>query len=180
MVVTNLSNSSLKWEKTSSWNVGLDFGLFNSRLSGTLDIYQKKTTDLLISRNLPGSAGFSSTYYNQGSLNNKGVEFSLNAQIIDSSSWKWSVSGNIGVNRNEISDLGLLPADFGCLGERVGYYGNSLGDHFGVGHIFLAGEAPGLFYGYVTQGIVQKEDITENGIKYIKQRWKCGILPNGE
>ena len=68
MVVTNLSNSSLKWEKTSSWNVGLDFGLFNSRLSGTLDIYQKKTTDLLISRNLPGSAGFSSTYYNQGSL----------------------------------------------------------------------------------------------------------------
>lgn len=113
--------------KTSSWNVGLDFGLFNSRLSGTLDIYQKKTTDLLISRNLPGSAGFSSTYYNQGSLNNKGVEFSLNAQIIDSSSWKWSVSGNIGVNRNEISDLGLLPADFGCLGERVGYYGNSLG-----------------------------------------------------
>ena len=174
MVVTNLSNSSLKWEKTSSWNVGLDFGLFNSRLSGTLDIYQKKTTDLLISRNLPGSAGFSSTYYNQGSLNNKGVEFSLNAQIIDSSSWKWSVSGNIGVNRNEISDLGLLPADFGCLGERVGYYGNSLGDHFGVGHIFLAGEAPGLFYGYVTQGIVQKEDITENGIKYIKQDGSVG------
>jgi len=62
MVVTNLSNSSLKWEKTSSWNVGLDFGLFNSRLSGTLDIYQKKTTDLLISRNLPGSAGFSSSF----------------------------------------------------------------------------------------------------------------------
>lgn len=174
MVVTNLSNSSLKWEKTSSWNVGLDFGLFNSHLSGTLDIYQKKTTDLLISRNLPGSAGFSSTYYNQGSLNNKGVEFSLNAQVIDSSSWKWSVSGNIGVNRNEISDLGLLPADFGCLGERVGYYGNSLGDHFGVGHIFLAGEAPGLFYGYVTQGIVQKEDITENGIKYIKQDGSVG------
>ena len=108
MVVTNLSNSSLKWEKTSSWNVGLDFGLFNSHLSGTLDIYQKKTTDLLISRNLPGSAGFSSTYYNQGSLNNKGVEFSLNAQVIDSSSWKWSVSGNIGVNRNEILDLGIF------------------------------------------------------------------------
>ena len=47
--VTNLSNNSLKWEKTASWNAGLDFGLFNSRLSGTLDVYQKKTTDLLIS-----------------------------------------------------------------------------------------------------------------------------------
>ena len=174
MVVTNLSNSSLKWERTSSWNIGFDFGLFNSRLSGALDIYQKKTTDLLISRNLPGSAGFSSTYYNQGSLNNKGVEFSLNAQIIDNSAWKWSVSGNIGANKNKILDLGLLPADFGCLGERVGYYGNSLGDHFGVGHIFLSGEAPGLFYGYVTQGIVQKEDITDNGIKYIKQDGSVG------
>lgn len=64
--VTNLSNNSLKWEKTASWNAGLDFGLFNSRLSGTLDVYQKKTTDLLISRTLPGSAGFASTYYNQG------------------------------------------------------------------------------------------------------------------
>lgn len=62
--VTNLSNNSLKWEKTASWNAGLDFGLFNSRLSGTLDVYQKKTTDLLISRTLPGSAGFASTYYN--------------------------------------------------------------------------------------------------------------------
>lgn len=81
--VTNLSNNSLKWEKTASWNAGLDFGLFNSRLSGTLDVYQKKTTDLLISRTLPGSAGFASTYYNQGAMKNNGVELSLNAQIID-------------------------------------------------------------------------------------------------
>lgn len=66
--VTNLSNNSLKWEKTASWNAGLDFGLFNSRLSGTLDVYQKKTTDLLISRTLPGSAGFASTYYNVSSI----------------------------------------------------------------------------------------------------------------
>lgn len=159
--VTNLSNNSLKWEKTASWNAGLDFGLFNSRLSGTLDVYQKKTTDLLISRTLPGSAGFASTYYNQGAMKNNGVELSLNAQIIDKKDWKWSVSGNIGFNKSEIAELGLLPSDFGFLGEKVGYYGNSIGDHFGVGHVFLEGEAPGLFFGYVTQGIVQPEDITE-------------------
>ena len=135
--VTNLSNNSLKWEKTASWNAGLDFGLFNSRLSGTLDVYQKKTTDLLISRTLPGSAGFASTYYNQGSMKNNGVELSLNAQIIDKKDWKWSVSGNIGFNKSEIAELGLLPSDFGFLGEKVGYYGNSIGDHFGVGHVFL-------------------------------------------
>lgn len=167
--VTNLSNNSLKWEKTASWNAGLDFGLFNSRLSGTLDVYQKKTTDLLISRTLPGSAGFASTYYNQGAMKNNGVELSLNAQIIDKKDWKWSVSGNIGFNKSEIAELGLLPSDFGFLGEKVGYYGNSIGDHFGVGHVFLEGEAPGLFFGYVTQGIVQPEDITEQGVKYTKK-----------
>ena len=174
LVVTNLSNNSLKWEKTASWNVGLDFGLFNSRLSGTLDLYKKKTTDLLISRQLPGSAGFSSTYYNQGSLNNTGVEFSLRGRIIDTQNWKWEVTGNIGVNKAEIGDLGLLPTNFGALGEKVGYLGNSLGDHFGVGHIFLTGEAPGLFYGYVTDGIVQTEDVTENGIRFTNRDGKEG------
>lgn len=172
--VTNLSNNGLKWEKTASWNVGVDFGLFKSRLSGTLDVYQKKTTDLLISRTLPGSAGFASTYYNQGSMKNSGVEFSLNAQIIDKKDWKWSVNGNIGLNKSEIAELGLLPSDFGFLGEKVGYYGNSIGDHFGVGHVFLEGEAPGLFFGYVTQGIVQPEDITEQGVKYTKKDGTVG------
>ena len=174
LTVTNLPNDGLTWEKTSSWNIGFDFGLFRSRLTGTLDLYMKQTKDLLISRNLPGSAGFSSTYYNQGSLDNKGVEFSLTAQMIDMKDLKWSLTGNIGKNKSKIVDLGLLPAGFGCLGERIGYYGNSLGDHFGVGHIFLQGEAPGLFLGYVTQGIVQPEDITGQGVKFIKDDGTVG------
>ena len=174
LTITNLPNYGLTWEKTSSWNAGFDFSLLRSRLSGTIDFYVKRTNDLLISRNLPGSAGFSSTYYNQGSLDNKGVEFSLTAQIIDTKDWKWSLTGNIGKNKSKIVDLGLLPTDFGCLGERIGYYGNSLGDHFGVGHIFLEGEAPGLFLGYVTQGIVQPEDITDEGVKYIKDDGSTG------
>lgn len=172
--ITNLSNDGLTWEKTASWNTGIDFSLFRSRLSGTLDFYIKRTNDLLISRTLPGSAGFASTYYNQGSLDNKGVEFSLTAQIIDTKDWKWSVTGNIAKNKSKIVDLGLLPTDFGCLGEQIGYYGNSLGDHFGVGHVFLQGEAPGLFLGYVTQGIVQPEDITDQGVKYIKDDGSVG------
>ena len=166
--ITNLPNDGLTWEKTASWNAGLDFSLLRSRLSGTFDFYVKRTNDLLISRSLPGSAGFGSTYYNQGSLDNKGVEFSLTAQVIDSKDWKWSITGNIGKNKSKIVNLGLLPTDFGCLGERIGYYGNSLGDHFGVGHVFLQGEAPGLFLGYVTQGIVQPEDITDQGVKFME------------
>lgn len=176
MVVTNLANNSLKWEQTASWNVGVDFSLFKSRLSGTFDYYIKKTKDLLISRPLPGSSGFGSTYYNQGGLDNKGVEFSLNAQIIDTKRWKWSVTGNIGANKSKITDLGLLPSDWGCMGDRViGYEGRALADQFGVGNAFLQGEAPGLFWGYATQGIVQADDITEKGVKYIKKDGTEGI-----
>ena len=176
--INRLPNDGLTWEKTSSWNLGFDFSVFRSRLSGTIDVYAKRTNDLLISRNLPGSAGFASTYYNQGSLDNKGVEFTLNAQIVDTKDWKWSVTGNIGKNRSKIVDLGLVPTEFGCLGEGVGYYGNSLGDHFGVAHIFLQGEAPGLFLGYKTQGIVQAEDITADGVKYIKEDGTVGYYKN--
>lgn len=168
LVVTNLANNTLKWEQTASWNAGVDFSFFKSRLGGTLDFYVKKTTDLLISRPLPGSSGFGSTYFNQGDLKNQGIEFSLNAQIIDTKDWKWSLSGNIGANKSEISNLGLLPSDWGCMGERVGYEGTSLGDHFGVGNAFLQGEAPGLFWGYATQGIVQTEDISDKGVKYVQ------------
>lgn len=88
MVVTNLSNNSLKWEQTASWNFGVDFSFFKSRLNGTVDYYVKKTSDLLISRPLPGSSGFNSTYFNQGDLKNQGVELSLNAQIVDTKDWK--------------------------------------------------------------------------------------------
>lgn len=174
-IVTNLANTGLKWEQTASWNAGIDFSFFRSRLSGTIDVYQKKTSDLLISRTLPGSAGFSSTYYNQGSLTNKGVELSLTVVPIEKGDWHWDVSGNIGINRTKIQDLGLTESDFGYLSTEaggnytIGYYGNSIGDHFGVGHIFLEGKAPGLFFGYKTQGVVQSSDVTDEGVKYIAE-----------
>lgn len=168
MVVTNMANNSLKWEQTASWNFGVDFSLFKSRLSGTFDYYIKKTQDLLISRPLPGSSGFGSTYFNQGDMKNQGIEFSLNAQIVDTKDWKWSLSGNIGANKSEITNLGLIPSNWGCMGERIGYEGAKLGDHFGVGNAFLQGEAPGLFWGYATQGIVQTEDLSDEGVKFIK------------
>ena len=168
MIVNGMANDALKWEQTASWNFGVDFSLFKSRLSGTVDYYIKKTQDLLISKPMPGSIGFANTYFNQGDMKNQGVEFSLNAQIIDTKDWKWSLSGNIGVNKSEITSLGMLPVNIGCLKDVIGYEGATLGDHFGTANVFLQGEAPGLFFGYATQGIVQPEDITKDGVKYIK------------
>lgn len=167
MAVSNLQNDGLKWERTSSWNAGVDFGFFNGRLSGTIDVYKKKTTDLLISRSLPASSGFASVMLNQGSLANKGIEFSLNADIIrNKSGWSWNLGGNIGHNKSSIEDLGFEPTDFGMLEGVRGYMGKTLGDHFGIANLFIAGKAPGLFFGYQTQGIIQPEDIVDGKVAY--------------
>lgn len=170
MAVSNLQNNGLKWERTSSWNGGVDFGFFRGRLSGSVDVYQKKTIDLLISRSLPASSGFNSVMLNQGSLSNKGVEISLNGDILaNKKGLSWSVGGNIGFNKSTIGDLGFAPSDFGMLKDVKGYQGATVGDHFGIANLFLVGEAPGLFFGYQTQGIIQKEDIVDGKVAYIAQ-----------
>ncbi|EJW91483.1 TonB-dependent receptor plug [gut metagenome] len=167
MGVSNLANDGLKWERTSSWNAGVDFAFFNSRLSGSIDVYQKKTDDLLISRALPASSGFNSVMLNQGSLKNKGFEFSLNADILRNvNGWSWNIGGNFGLNKSEIGDLGFTPTDFGMVKNVRGYQGTTLGDHFGIANLFIVGEAPGLFFGYKTQGIIQPEDIVDGKVAY--------------
>lgn len=167
MAVSNLQNDGLKWERTSSWNAGVDFGLFKGRLSGSVDMYQKKTEDLLISRVLPASSGFGSVMVNQGSLKNKGFEITLNGDVFrNAKRWSWSVGGNIGFNKSEIADLGFEPTDFGMMKNVRGYEGAKLGDHFGIANLFIVGEAPGLFFGYQTQGIIQPEDIVDGKVGY--------------
>lgn len=128
---------------------------------------RKKTNDLLISRSLPASSGFASVMLNQGSLKNKGVEISLNGDILRNlNGWSWSLGGNIGFNKSKIGDLGFAPTDFGTLKNVRGYQGTSIGDHFGIANLFIAGEAPGLFFGYKTQGIIQPEDIVDGKVAY--------------
>lgn len=166
MEVSNLQNDGLKWERTSSWNAGVDFGFFKSRLSGTIDLYRKKTSNLLIMRSLPLSSGFTSVMVNQGSLLNKGLEISLNGDILRSKDWNWSIGGNIGFNKATIEDLGIELADIGALKSVRGYLGASIGDHFGAANVFLEGEAPGLFFGYKTQGIIQEGDVVDGKIAY--------------
>ncbi|SEA46895.1 TonB-linked outer membrane protein, SusC/RagA family [Arachidicoccus rhizosphaerae] len=152
-----LSNKDLTWESTASYNAGVDFALFDSRLSGTVDVYRKQTDDLLINKNIPVSTGYSSVILNQGSLSNKGIEISLNGDIIKKDNFSFSLGGNISFNKSKIIQLGLPESTFGSS-SYVGYLGNSLGDHYGVGNIFIQGMAPGLFWGYKTDGIYQTGD----------------------
>ncbi|WP_345221588.1 TonB-dependent receptor [Hymenobacter koreensis] len=101
---TQLGNNILTWENTAQANLGLEFGFLNDRISGEVDVYNKKTTDLLLNQQLPFTGGYQLVPRNLGSLTNKGVEVSLNTRNIDGE-FKWLTNFNISFNRNEVTDL---------------------------------------------------------------------------
>lgn len=157
IAVANLQNADLKWETTYSYSGGLDFSFFKDRIEGSVDVYYKETNDLLIEKGLPTSTSFSTITQNQGSLSNRGWELALKTEVLSGEKLTWSVSGNIAFNRAKILDLGYPESKFGNEFYKA-YLGNSIGDHFGVGNIFIAGKAPGLFWGYKTDGVIQTGD----------------------
>ncbi|MDR7128726.1 TonB-linked SusC/RagA family outer membrane protein [Algoriphagus sp. 4150] len=104
--VSQLPNSNLGWEYSETWNFGVDFGLFNERLSGTLEYYLTKTNNILLNVNLPSTSGVGSYTANIGETQNKGIEFSLNGAIIQNSNgWSWDVGVNIYGNQNKLLSL---------------------------------------------------------------------------
>src|SRR5690606_20501482 len=104
-LASTISNPDLKWETTSQLNVALDFGLWNNRLTGTLELYNADTRDLLLYRSLPGSTGFEQVLQNIGALNNRGVELALQGTLIQTSDFSWDLAVNFARNRNKIVDL---------------------------------------------------------------------------
>ncbi|MDO4164473.1 MAG: TonB-dependent receptor [Bacteroides sp.] len=104
--VTELPNANLGWEYSSTWNYGLDFSLFNHRLTGTVEYYVQNTKDVLVSVSLPATTGVSSYMANVGETQNKGFELTLNGLILDNvNGWSWSAGINIYTNRNRITKL---------------------------------------------------------------------------
>ncbi|WP_419212043.1 SusC/RagA family TonB-linked outer membrane protein [Maribacter sp. X9] len=104
--VDELPNASLGWEISKTYNYGLDFGLFNNRLSGTVEYYTTDTSDILYSVGLPNSSGVSSFVGNIGATSNKGVEIALNATILDNpDGLTWDFGVNFYTNKNEITAL---------------------------------------------------------------------------
>lgn len=169
-VPLNVSNPNLKWETTKQLNFGLDFGLWKNRVTGTLDIYDKQTDDLLLNQPLGPSSGFTSLLVNRGSINNKGVELTLSGTLINKNDFSIDLGGNIAFNKSKIQNLGGSSEDIyinGTLENRVFYRGQNIstGNYFRApANIFMEGEQIGLFYGYETDGIYQTEDdITVSG-----------------
>ena len=106
---SQLENRVLSWERNFTTNFGLDFAMFNNRLSGSIDVYNRLTRDLLLTKQIPQTSGFSSIFSNVGKMVNGGVELQLDYNIIQNSDFFWSVGGNIAYNKTRILDLGGDP-----------------------------------------------------------------------
>ena len=100
-----LANRDLKWETTITRNVGLDFSLFKHVLTGTIDVYQNSTKDLLMLTDIPSITGFTTSYANIGQTSNKGVEISLTGTILRTKDWNITASANINFNKGNIDKL---------------------------------------------------------------------------
>lgn len=103
--VNRMANPGLRWERKTSWNLGLDFGLFNQRVSGSLDVYQMNSKDLLVQRSLPDVTGFDWVMDNLGNVENKGIELSVTSLTMERERFSWRTSFNFQLNRNKIKSL---------------------------------------------------------------------------
>ncbi|UEG54171.1 SusC/RagA family TonB-linked outer membrane protein [Mucilaginibacter daejeonensis] len=116
--VNSLQLPDLTWEKTTGADIGLDFTLLNNRLSGTIDVYDRNTTNMLVNRAIPwimglntsnniqvGGSNGSNAYFNLGEVNNRGFELSLDGKIINGRNFSWSAQATLFINRNKIKHL---------------------------------------------------------------------------
>ena len=165
ILLSSLPNKLLTWETTEQLNFGLDFGLFNNLVSGSIDFYDKTTKDLLQRADIAPSNGFKQVTINKGSISNKGLEVALDFIPISTDNFELSVGGNIAFNKTKITNLGAqLPDDFyvnGKAQQRRFYFGNQISSQLifdNFANVFVEGEEAGLFYGHQTDGIYQTED----------------------
>jgi TonB-linked SusC/RagA family outer membrane protein len=130
--LNRLPNPNLKWETSTTFNAGIDFGLIENRFSGSLEYYNTQTTDFLLDRLLSGVSGFSVTRFNIGEVENKGFEATLNADIIRGQDFQWSAGLTYSRNNNKITKLaGEVdsegnPIDFVSQGLYIGESINSI------------------------------------------------------
>lgn len=105
LMAERMANPNLQWEKTASWNFGLDFGLFNNRVSGTLEYYNMQTHDMIMNERLPSYSGFLNITTNLGQVDNNGIELSLNTLNIKNNFLEWSTTAGFSYNKNTIKHL---------------------------------------------------------------------------
>ena len=153
-----LNNPDLTWETTYTHNIGLDFSFWQSRLSGSIEVYQNDTKNLLINFPIPGS-GYDSQYKNVGSTRNRGIELTLNAPVVSTKDFSLNIGGNIAYNQNRVTDLGGLKS----IKAQSYWASTEIGDDY----IVQVGQPLGNMYGYQMDGFYSVDDFTWDGAKWV-------------
>ena len=163
---TRNANPDLKWEKTGMFNVGLDFGFFNNRLTGTIEYYNKKTSDLIYSYGVSTLIyPYSEMVANVGDISNKGIEITINAVPVQTKDFTWSTSLNLSHNKNEVVSMSNSEFSVNFIemaDPNINSYSNQ--------HVqrLMEGAPIGQFYlwewaGYDENGMSVFNDYDENG-----------------
>ena len=160
-----LGNPDLKWEKTAQTDFGVELGVLDNRVMIEADVYYRKTTDMLLAAPVPTSSGYGSITKNIGSMENKGLEFTLNTINVRSKDFSWSTTFNISMNRNKVLSL-ATPAPI--FGGNPGFVNNT--------GIIKVGEPVGSFWGLVRLGVWTAAEAAE-AAKFASYRGGKPILP---
>lgn len=148
-----LPNPKLKWETSITANVGIDFGLFRNRLTGTLELYDTRVKDMLVRRKINSALGYTSTTDNLGELKMRGVELSLSGDIIRKKDFNWNASVNMSKSKQEIVKVNNNR-------DENGRYAND------VDNKWFIGSPEKVYYDYLFDGIFQESDFDMIGNKY--------------
>lgn len=144
-----LANPDLKWETTVSQNLGLDYSLFNNRISGSFEAYKSVTSDLLLRTEISG-VGYTSQFQNMGEIQNTGLEASLNIAAITQPDYGLNLSFNVGINKNRVNSLGTLET----LVDRTNWASTQIG----ADYVVEVGQPIGVMYGYQSDGRYEVSD----------------------
>ncbi len=164
--ISRLANPDLRWEKTAQYDAGVELGLFQNRISLEADVYYRKTTDMLLDAPAPRTSGYPSLRKNVGSMENKGIELTLNTVNVNAGDFSWNTTFNISMNRNKVLTL-ATPADiFGVGGPN---FTNQTS-------IIRIGEPVGSFWGLNRLGVWSEAEKDE-AAKFRSYRNGLTILP---
>ncbi|WP_025069058.1 SusC/RagA family TonB-linked outer membrane protein [Bacteroides gallinarum] len=137
-----LANQDLSWEKTLQYNVGVDFSVLDGRISGVVDFYTSRTTDLLMEMTIPSLNGYTNTYANVGKTSNIGVDITLNTVNVKTRDFEWSTSISAAWQKDKIDEL-------------------SNGKEDDINNNWFIGQALGVIYDYASAGLWKEEDAAD-------------------
>lgn len=164
-------NPDLKWEANKTFNIGLDLGFFNQRLTISPEFYINRSSNLLFDARLPNSSGYSSMTINAGETENKGIDLTINSVNITNKDFTWNTTVTLSHNKNSVNQL---------TGEKVQLYLADMGvKGAGSSHKIGVGEPLGQFYGYISDGLYQVSDFNYDKASG-KYTLKDGIPYRGE